>query len=83
MAELGGDKFEAFNRRKHRNSRCNNCIARKQGCAQNAENKHDKGLAANGALSQCHKGKRTAFAIIIRAQNQHDIFDGDADHKRP
>ena len=77
---------DAFDRGEHRQCRRDDGIAVEQRGADDAEQRDDAaGPAdtANGARCKRHQGKGAALAVIIRAQQDHYIFERDDDEQRP
>ena len=40
-------------------------------------------LAAERAIGERHQGKRAAFAVIVGAEQDQHVFDGDDEEQRP
>ena len=77
------DHLEAFDRRQHRQRRGDHGIAVEQRRADHAEQDDGEALAAERAMGERHQGKRAAFAVVVGAQQDDHIFDGDDEDQRP
>jgi len=75
-------ELQSFDRRQHRQRRRDDCVAIEQGSADNTEQYQDR-AAAHGAVGECHQCQRAALAVVIRAQQDHDIFERHHQDKRP
>ena len=75
-----------FDRGKHRQRRRDDGIAVEQRRADDAEQRDDAGgLAdpADRARGQRHQRQRAALAVIVGAQQDEHVFQGDDDEQRP
>ena len=82
--ERGGDELDAFDRRQHRQRRCDDGIAVEQRAADDAEQDDAaRPSAGRGALRQRHQCERAALAVVIGPQQDHHIFQRDHDDQRP
>ena len=81
--ERGRGEFQAFDRRQHRDRRCDHGIADEHRGADHAERHQHPASAAERALAERHPRQRTALAIVVGAQQQQDIFGGDDGKQRP
>jgi hypothetical protein len=80
------DDFQAFDRRQHRNRRRDDAVAVKQGGAEDADDQ--QGLAQLGLVfhrggGQRQHGDQAAFAVVVGAQHQRHVLDGNDDGQRP
>ena len=76
----------ALDRGKNRQRRRNDGVAVEQRGADDAEQRDEAGgpaRAAKRARGERHEGKRTALAVVVRAQQDHDVLQGDDDEQRP
>ncbi len=82
--ERRGDELDAFDRRQHRERRRNDGVAVEQRTRDDAEQDDDAGrFAGDGALRQRHQRQRAALAMVVGAEQDHDILQGHHDDQRP
>ncbi|MPM97061.1 hypothetical protein SDC9_144234 [bioreactor metagenome] len=80
------DDFQALDRREHGNRRSDNAIAIEE---RSAEHTHQKQRAGQARLvldrlrGQGQHGHQSAFAVVVGAQHQGHVFEGDDDRERP
>ena len=77
------DEFQAFHRRKHGNRGRDHRVAVEHGRADDAEHHHRATTFREAALGERHQRQRPAFAVVVRAQQDDDVLDGDDEHERP
>ncbi len=84
--ECSRDDLEAFDRAKNGNGRRQNAVAIKKRRADHARDHHRAGETALGAVfleGERRQGQDAAFALVIGAQHQDDIFDHYDERDRP
>ena len=69
--------FEAFDGRQHRKRGRDHGVAIKQRGADHAEHDDQRALAAKRAVGKRHQCQSAAFAVIVGAQQDDHVFDGD------
>ena len=74
---------QSFDRREHRHRRRDQRIAVEQRSTDDAQHRNPNGALAQGALRQGHQGERTALPVVVRPQQDDDVFQGDDDDQRP
>ena len=82
----GRNDFQSFDCRQHRDGRCDHTIAIKQRGAKNPENQQpapELGFVLDGHGGQRQHGDQPAFAVVVGAQHQCHVLDGDDDCQRP
>ena len=67
----------------HRQRRRDHRVAVEQRAADDAEQDHGSRRAAQRAVCHRHQRKRPAFAIVVGAQQDHDVFCRHYDQQRP
>ena len=79
------DDRQALDRRQHRDRRRDHAVAEEQRGRQHAEHHQPVGPApaAGAALDQREQRQAAALALIVRAQDQQDIFERDDHDQRP
>ena len=78
-----GRNLEPFDGGQHRQRRRDHGVAVEQRCADDPAQHHRSGTPAQGALCQRHQGERAAFALVVGAQQDEHVFEGDDDDQRP
>jgi hypothetical protein len=74
--------FSPFQRRQHRDGRCDGAIAVDQRRSEQADGDNGRSVALFYA-QQSHQRQNAALAIVIDAHGEKDIFDGSDDEQRP
>ena len=77
---------DAFDCGQHRKRRRDDGVAIEQRGADDAEQRNNAcgfAHAADGARGQRHQGQRAALAVVVGAQQDHDVFQRDDDEERP
>ena len=82
-SNFGDSTLQAFDRRQHRQRRRDHRVAIEQRAADDAEQRDRGDAAAERTLRQRHQRQRAALAIVVGAQQDHDIFQRDHDDQRP
>ena len=75
--------LQTFDRRQHRDRRRDQRVAVEECGADDAEQDDGEALAADRAIGERHQRKRTAFAVIVGAEQDQHVFDGDDQDQRP
>ena len=75
--------LQAFDRRQHRDRRRDQGVAIEERGADDAEQDDGEALAADRAIGERHQRERAAFAVIVGAEQDQHIFDGDDQDQRP
>ncbi len=77
--------LQALDRRKHRNRRSDHRVAEKERRGGDSEQDQAAGpfASAERALDEREQREAAAFAFVVRAQDDADIFDRDDQHQRP
>ena len=86
LGEVRRDDFQSLNRREHRDCRGNHPIAIEQRSTEHAHQKQRTGearLVFDGLRCQSQHGYQTALAVVVGAQHEHHVFEGDDDRQRP
>ena len=86
LSNAGVDELEALHRRKHRDRRGDDAVAIEQRRADDAEEDQNRNSGAVGYAFRRHQGQQrqdAAFAIVIGAQDEDDVFERDHHHQRP
>ena len=81
--ERRGDELDAFDRRKHRQRRRDHRVAVEQRAADDPEQHDGAAAVADRALRQRHQRQRSALAMVVRAQQDHHVFQRHHDDQRP
>lgn len=83
--EVGGNDFQTLNGGKNGDGGGDDAVTEKQACAHDAEDADNVAgfCAAGDAGGQGHEGEGAAFAVIVGAHDEGDIFEGDDDRQRP
>ena len=83
--KLGIDHQQALNGGEHRNGGGDHAIAEEQAGAGDADQREDatQPRILDAALGQGHQGEDAAFAAVVGAHDQQDVFEGDDQHQRP
>ena len=81
--ERGRDELDAFDRRKYRQRRRDHGIAVKQRPADDAQEDDHAGAARDPALRQRHQRQCAALAVVVGAEQDHDVFQGHHDDQCP
>ena len=81
--ERGRNELHALDGREHRDGRRQNRIAVKKGRAHHAKHSQEAGGALGDRLAKCHQRKRSAFAVIVGAQQDDDVLQGNDQRQRP
>jgi hypothetical protein len=78
-------EFQPFHGRQHRNGRGDHRVAVKQRRPGDAERDRNAppAPALKRALGQRHEGQRPPFALVVRPQQDEDIFQRHDEHERP
>ena len=84
--EVRRDQLEAFHCRQHRDGRRNHAVAVEQRRPDDAEQdqKREPGTARDAF--GCHQGQQrqnAAFAVVVGAQDEDDVFERHYHHERP
>ena len=77
------DHLEALDRREHGDGRRDDRIAEEQCAADNAQAQDPGGSLGEGIAGQRHQRQRAAFALVVGAQHEDHVFDGDHDGQCP
>ena len=80
VVEGGRDQLQSFHRREHGNRRRDDGVSQKHGSADDAEQEHERGAPPERARRQRGERQRAALAVIVRPQQQDDVFQGDHDN---
>ena len=86
LSNAGVIELEALHRRKHRDRRGDDAVAVEQRRAHDAEQDQNRNPGAVGdAVGRDQRQQRqdAAFAIVVGAQNEDDVFERDHRHQRP
>ena len=83
MTEGGICKLEAFDRGEHRDRRRDHRVSEKHRSANDAKQEHQRSAPAQRAARQRGERERAAFPVVVRAQEDQHVFDGDHDDQRP
>jgi hypothetical protein len=75
--------LQTFDRRQHRDRRRDQRVAVEECGADDAEQDDGEALAADRAIGERHQRKRAAFAVIVGAEQDQHVFDGDDQDQRP
>ena len=75
--------LQAFDRRQHRDRRRDQRVAVEECGADDAEQDDGEALAADRAIGERHQRERAAFAVIVGAEQDQHVFDGDDQDQRP
>ena len=76
-------QLQPFDRRENRQSRRDDRIADEQGGARDPEEKQPVGALAGIFHQQRQQRQRAALAIVVGAQQEQHVFQGDDDRQRP
>ncbi len=77
------DDIHALDRGKHRDCRRDDGVTKKQRCADDADAEDDRRARRETAARQRHQRQHAALAAVVRAQHEHNVFDGNDDRQRP
>ena len=77
------DDLQAFDGRQHRDGGRDHGIAEEEGCTNHAQHQNRAAFALGGGFHEIDERQDTAFALVVGAQQQHDIFEGDDNDERP
>jgi hypothetical protein len=86
VTQLWRGDSQPFDRRQGRDRRGDHAIAEKKRSPEDAEDAHDvtgTRSARQAALHQCHQRHDAAFALVVGAHDDGDVFQRDHDHQRP
>jgi hypothetical protein len=75
--------LKSFNRRQYRQRWRDHRIAIKQRGADHAEQDDGEAFSSERAMRESHQGKRSAFAVIIGAEQDDHVFHRDDEEQRP
>ncbi len=81
--EGGRHHLQAFDRREHRDRRRDDRVAEEQRRPAYADDEDRAAGARIGAAGKRHQRQRAALALVVGAQNEDHVFDGDDDRQRP
>ena len=79
------DDFQPFKRGEHGDGGGDDAVAKEQAGAGDADQSEDdpQPFIGHAALGEGHQGEDAAFAAVIGAHDQHDVFDRDHQDQRP
>ena len=86
LLEMGRNHLQPLHRGQHRDGRGNDAVAIKQRGAENAHRQQhlaQPGLVFHRLRGQRQHGNEPALAIVVGAQYQHHVFEGDDDREGP
>ena len=78
-----GHHFDALDRRKHRDCGRDHRVAEEQRGAENADHEYPDRPAAEAPAHHRDQRQDPALAVVVGAQHEGDVFDGDDDRQRP